>query len=913
MTADQFDRWCRQTGISAPGRAYVDLVRSLPPSRRVGSGRGNVPCRYPSEKMGFIIQAESHTVELPVVYLLEHDPDVLEYYDQPEGGRLRYKTEDGRATTAPYTPDFLVIRKGSVGWVECKSEDELHRLAKKYPSRYHRESDGVWRSPPAEAISAERGLTFEIRSSADIDWVVQRNLYFLDDYLRYDCDPVPDEVAAPIQQAVESSPGILLGELFRKLPNVPADAVYSLIAQGGIYVDLSAAPLAETERAGLFRDESTAQAYALSEKTRLAPRTDLAPPAILLPGATVEFDGRSLKILHRGDSLVTLQDENARVVDWPNERFDELLKSGRLTGDCSTAAFNLQQQRQIHDELAAASRDDFDEANKRYEAIQPYLATGISNSEPTPPGTPSVRSRRRWIAAFEAAEQEYGCGYIGLLPNENRGNPAPKLSERARVKMVEFIDQEFESIRAEGVTQAWRRFIAVCGAETPVMDPPCRNTFDRAVTQRPKWQQITKRQGKRAAYRHEPFHWYVSQTTSRHGDRPFEIAHLDHTQLDVRCVCSKNPSIDLGRPWLTLMIDAYSRRVLAVFLSFDPPSYRSNMSALRICVQRWGRLPQKLVVDGGKDFLSTYFETLLAVYRVEKKQRPGAKPRFGCVCERMFNTANKQLIHSLLGNTKIMKNVRQVTKAVNPEGHAVWTLEALYIALSEYCYEVYDASEHSTLLDTPRAFFNAGIQRGGERAHVFIPYSDAFKLTTLPSTKKGTALVVPNAGVCINYIIYWCDEFRRANVEETDVLVRYDPFDLSRAYAYVGKKWTLCVPPNRFDLQHVSEKELALITAEIRQRYREHAKRGITITSRLISEHLRKAEVTEARLKQQRRDAELRALFRVIDGGKADAADPAPQAQDSAAAGGTVAVSQPAASIWDQEIDPKTLPTFGGF
>lgn len=913
MTTDQFDFWCRRNAVTADGKAYLELVRSSPPSRRVASGRGNVPCRYPSEKMGVTIQAESHTVELPVVYLLEHDPDVLEYYDQPEGARLRYKTEDGRTATAPYTPDFLVIRKGSVGWVECKSEDELHRLAKSHPNRYHRESEGVWRSPPAEAIAAERGLTFEIRSSAEIDWVVQRNLDFLDDYLRYDCDPVPNEVAAQIQQTVESSPGILLADLFRKLPDVKADAIYSQIALGGIYVDLSSAPLAETERAGLFRDEPTAQAYALSEKTRLAPRTDLAPPAILLPGATVEFDGRSLKILHRGDSFVTLQDENARVVDWPNERFDELLKSGRLTGDYSTAAFDIQQQLNIHNELAAASRDDFDEANKRYEAIQPYLATGISNSEPTPAGTPSVRSRRRWIAAFVAAEQEYGCGYIGLLPNDNLGNPAPKLSERIRAKMVEFIDQEFESIRNEGVTQAWRRFIGVCEAESPAMDPPCRNTFDRAVTQRPKWRQTQKRQGKRAAYRHEPFHWYVTQTTPRHGDRPFEIAHLDHTQLDVRCVCSKTGK-DLGRPWLTLMIDAYSRRVLAVFLSFDGPSYRSNMAALRICVQRWGRLPQKLVVDGGKDFLSTYFETLLAVYRVEKKQRPGAKPRFGCVCERMFNTANQQLIHSLLGNTKIMKNVRQVTKAVNPEGHAVWTLEALYIALSEYCYEVYDSSDHSALLDTPRAFFNAGIERGGERAHVFIPYSDAFKLTTLPSTKKGTALVRPNVGVCINYIIYWCDEFRRSDIEETDVLVRYDPFDLSRAYAYVGKKWTLCVPPNRFDLQHVSEKELALITAEIRQRYREHAKRGITITNRLISEHLRKAEVTEARLQQQRRDAELRGLFRVIEGGKPEAADATSQQQESTTDGSSAAAPAPAEpSIWDQEIDPQTLPTFGGF
>jgi putative transposase len=33
--------------------------------------------------MGVTIQFESHTVELWAIYLMEHDPDVLEFYDQP--------------------------------------------------------------------------------------------------------------------------------------------------------------------------------------------------------------------------------------------------------------------------------------------------------------------------------------------------------------------------------------------------------------------------------------------------------------------------------------------------------------------------------------------------------------------------------------------------------------------------------------------------------------------------------------------------------------------------------------------------------------------------------------------------------------------------------------------------------------
>jgi putative transposase len=68
------------------------------------------------------------------------------------------------------------------------------------------------------------------------------------------------------------------------------------------------------------------------------------------------------------------------------------------------------------------------------------------------------------------------------------------------------------------------------------------------------------------------------------------------------------------------------------------------MMALRICVQRFGRFPQAVVVDGGKEFHSVYFDTLLARYHCIKKTRPGAKPRFGSVIERLFGTTNTELV-----------------------------------------------------------------------------------------------------------------------------------------------------------------------------------------------------------------------------------------------------------------------------
>ncbi len=97
--------------------------------------------------------------------------------------------------------------------------------------------------------------------------------------------------------------------------------------------------------------------------------------------------------------------------------------------------------------------------------------------------------------------------------------------------------------------------------------------------------------------------WPSSELTStpRHGGRPFARAHLDHTELDLVLVSSVTGK-PLARPWATFMTDAYSRRVLACYVTFDPPSYRSAMMAFRLCVQRYGRLPQELVVDQGPEF-----------------------------------------------------------------------------------------------------------------------------------------------------------------------------------------------------------------------------------------------------------------------------------------------------------------------
>ena len=70
--------------------------------------------------MGVTIQFESHRMELAMIYEMEYDADVLEYYDQPPAIKLNYRSAAGRRLGVMSTPDFFVIRADTAGWEECK-------------------------------------------------------------------------------------------------------------------------------------------------------------------------------------------------------------------------------------------------------------------------------------------------------------------------------------------------------------------------------------------------------------------------------------------------------------------------------------------------------------------------------------------------------------------------------------------------------------------------------------------------------------------------------------------------------------------------------------------------------------------------------------------------------------------------
>jgi len=119
----------------------------------------------------------------------------------------------------------------------------------------------------------------------------------------------------------------------------------------------------------------------------------------------------------------------------------------------------------------------------------------------------------------------------------------------------------------------------------------------------------------------------------------------------------------LGRPWLTTVIDSYSRCVMGIHLGMEAPSAGLVCLALRHAIlpkqysgayklqQMWGTygIPQYLYTDGGRDFQSQHLEqvtTELGVVLCLRRQ-----PSDGGIVERPFGTFNQELFSTMPGYT----------------------------------------------------------------------------------------------------------------------------------------------------------------------------------------------------------------------------------------------------------------------
>jgi hypothetical protein len=815
--------------------------------------------------MQCIIKAESHKVEFAFLLQAEHDDDVLEVWDQPPSIELEYQDRRGRTQQPRHTADYFLFRYKQAGWVECKPTQELIRQARSRPNRYQLDERGKWRCPPGEAYAAKHGLFYEVYASDQINWTVQDNWLFLEDYYQnLDRLQVAEADLAVLVQIVREQPGIFLADLRLQVEGMNTDAIHIAIVQHALYVDLAIHRLSEPWRTPVFPSRSTARAI-IHQPDQHAVQETSAPRVAAITGTSVSWAGQQWQISQITSTNITLTCDGSDPFPLARLAFDVLVQERKIILPAPPMPSNFTKAGQ---ELLDQARDvDLATALFRNRVIHPeqYHDDEQGQIAERAAAIPA-RTRRYWRQLYREAEEQYGSGWIGLLPHFTRSGRKWETNEVSRKLIHEVLETHYDTVTRKPRRGAYGEYLK--RAEEQQLAPLSPRTFYREVElHKATYDQIVAREGKRAAYPFKDYWREQEQTISRHGSYAWAMGHLDHTELNL-ILCDSRTGQPLGKCWLTLLILSQPRRIAAYALTFDPPSYRSCLMVLRLCVKRYGRLPTAITVDGGPEFQSVYFEQLLALYQVRKHQRPAAEPRFGSPQERLFGTMETEFLYHLLGNTQATREPRQMTRATDPVRQAVWTLPALAERVQQWADEEYETIRHPALGMTPRETYDLSLKRDGERLHASIEYDDAFLRATFPTTKKGTAKVEPGVGVRMNYLDYWCEAMRDPTVEETQVRVRYNPFDVSEGYAYIDGVWRKCDCPYT-EFAGCSERELQLLTEELRKRNRLHyGREHIEVTQKQLATFRRENAEIEAILRQQRHDRETRAALIVLEGGK---------------------------------------------
>jgi putative transposase len=95
--------------------------------------------------------------------------------------------------------------------------------------------------------------------------------------------------------------------------------------------------------------------------------------------------------------------------------------------------------------------------------------------------------------------------------------------------------------------------------------------------------------------------------------------------------------------------------------------------------------------------------------------------------------------------------------------------------------------------------------------------------------------------------------------------VRYDPFDIGTAFAYVQGRWVQCRSEQYLQLRGHSERELQIASSELRRRHQNHA-RDAAITAKRLADLLASAQAHETILLQRLHDLEARDVFARLGG-----------------------------------------------
>jgi len=249
----------------------------------------------------------------------------------------------------------------------------------------------------------------------------------------------------------------------------------------------------------------------------------------------------------------------------------------------------------------------------------------------------------------------------------------------------------------------------------------------------------------------------------REAEKPNDIWQADHTLLDIWVRHDDGPPV---RPWLTVIMDDYSRAVAGFGLSFQAPSAIQTALILHQAIWRkslpqWKitGIPETFYTDHGSDFTSEHLEQVSADLEISLVFSEPGMPRGRGKIERFFRTVNQMLLCGLPG----------YTPAGLPPAHAVLPVSTFEAKLQHFILDEYHQRPHSETGEPPQARWEgAGFL---PRLPESLEQLDLLLLTVATSRK------VRADGIHFQGLRY-LDLTLVAYVGES-VIIRYDPRDMA--------------------------------------------------------------------------------------------------------------------------------------
>jgi putative transposase len=381
-----------------------------------------------------------------------------------------------------------------------------------------------------------------------------------------------------------------------------------------------------------------------------------------------------------------------------------------------------------------------EEALRRYQIIAPLLEEGLAECEKRPirwlirdREGLSARTLRRYVAAFRHH------GFDGLLPGERKDKGSCKAIPEEALKLAAELRQELPARSAERIQQ----FLASEGYSV------ARSTLERHLRQQGlSGREIQASQKQVASRRFNR----VGRNTLWQADLKYGPYLPDPRQPNHKI-----------RTYLLAMIDDATRLVVhgEFYANQKLPVLED---ALRKAVTRCG-LPENLYVDNGKIFVSQWLRLACAKLRIRHLTTKAYSPESKGKCEKFNRTADEFIQEAQLEKPQTLERLNELFRAWLSEG--------------------YNHRVHSSLA-------------GKSPAQAFTQDPKPLRFPSPEALREAlfwekTPKVDKTGCISLNGLCYEVGlEYLRKQV-----LVRYDPFDLSVVEVwYGGEKRKLVSPAN---------------------------------------------------------------------------------------------------------------------